>query len=130
MLSHHRFRPLQDRSAQKGSALLEGLLAVLIFSIGILGLVGLQGASMKNATLAKIRIDASLVANDRIARLWVDRDNLASYAEDGTAVATLPAGTRTTVIVGNQVTVTVTWQLPGDSMTHSYRTVAQINGNS
>lgn len=118
-----------SRHSQAGSALLEGLLAILIFSIGILGLVGLQGASMRNTTLAKMRIDASLIADERIGRAWVDRGNLPSYAESDTEVPSLPSGKRTTVVAGNQLTVTVTWQVPGDSMTHNYRTVAQINGN-
>lgn len=120
---------LNPTRPQSGSALLEGLLAILIFSIGILGLVGLQGASMRNTTLAKMRVDASLIADERIGRAWVDRANLASYAESDTAVAGLPDGKRTTAVVGNQLTVTVTWQVPGDTMTHSYRSVAQINGN-
>lgn len=120
--------PLASRK-QSGSALLEGLLAILIFSIGILGLVGLQGASIRNTTLAKMRIDASLIADARIGQAWVDRSNLASYAESNTAVAALPAGKRTTTVSGNQLTVVVTWEVPGDSMTHAFRTVAQINGN-
>lgn len=120
---------LKLHRSQKGGALLEGLLAILIFSIGILGLVGLQGASMRNTTLAKMRIDASLIADERVGRAWVDRGNLASYAESDTDVPSLPNGKRTTAVSGNQLTVTVTWQAPGDTMTHSYRTVAQINGN-
>lgn len=120
---------LNPTRPQTGSALLEGLLAILIFSIGILGLVGLQGASMRNTTLAKMRVDASLIADERIGRAWVDRANLASYAESDTPVAGLPDGKRTTAVAGNQLTVTVTWQVPGDTMTHSYRSVAQINGN-
>ncbi len=34
--------PSQHRSAQRGSILLEGLIAILIFSIGILAIVGDQ----------------------------------------------------------------------------------------
>lgn len=128
MLNQAACATTPDRG-QRGSVLLEGLIAILIFSVGILGMVGLQAASMKNTTLAKVRIDASLVANQRIGQMWVDRDNLASYAESNTDVVTLPSGKRTTVVVGSQATVTVTWELPGDSTTHSFRTVAQINGN-
>lgn len=129
MLTQRSRHSARSYQTQKGGALLEGLLAILIFSIGILGLVGLQGASMKSTTLAKIRIDASLVASDRVGQIWVDRDNIASYAESNTSVPALPSGKRTTVIVGNQVTVTVTWELPGDSTIHSFQTVAQVNGN-
>jgi type IV pilus assembly protein PilV len=110
-------------------ALLEGLLAILIFSLGILGLIGMQGASMRSTTLAKMRIDASLVADEQIGRAWLNHDNLANFTESNTPVPTLPNGKRTTVVSGNQLTVTVSWEVPGDSMTHSYRAVAQINAN-
>lgn len=119
-------------AGQRGSVLLESLIAILIFSFGILGLVGLQAASIKNTTQAKERIDASLVANQRIAEMWVDRANLAGYAETDTDVANtakLPSGKRTTVIAGDQVTITVNWQMPGDSTVNQFVTIARINGN-
>lgn len=121
-------RPAVPRT-QRGGALLEGLIAILIFSIGILALVGMQATSMKNTTLAKQRIDASFIANQRIGAMWVDQANLASYVETDTPVATLPSGKRTTAVVGTQVTVTVSWQLPGDSTAHRFQTIAQINTN-
>jgi type IV pilus assembly protein PilV len=117
------------RLTQSGSVLLEGLISILIFSAGILAIVGLQAASMKNTTQAKIRIDASWVANQRIGQMWVDQVNLSNYSETESAVPELPNGKRTTGVLGNQVTVTVTWQLPGDTTINSYQTVAQINTN-
>jgi type IV pilus assembly protein PilV len=119
-------------AGQCGSVLLESLIAILIFSFGILGLVGLQAASIKNTTQAKERIDASLVANQRIAEMWVDRANLAGYTETDTDIANttkLPNGKRTTVIAGDQVTITVNWQMPGDSAVNQFETIARINGN-
>lgn len=116
---------------QQGSVLLEALIAILVFSFGILGLIGLQAASAKNTTQAKERIDASLVANQRIAQMWVDRTNLSGYVEDspGTSITDLPSGRRITAVSADQVTVTVNWQMPGDSTTHSFTTIARINGN-
>ena len=55
---------------QAGAMLLEALISILIFSIGILAIVGLQAQSIKNAGDAKYRVDASLLANDLIARMW------------------------------------------------------------
>jgi type IV pilus assembly protein PilV len=66
--------------SQRGSALLEALFAILIFSIGLLALVALQAVSIKNSIDAKYRSDASYVANQIIAQMWVDRTNLDSYA--------------------------------------------------
>lgn len=116
--------------SQKGVALLEALIAILIFSLGILGLIGLQANATKSATQAKFRIDASQVASQRISSIWVDQTNMAGYNEAGTDIsAILPDGTRTTTIVGNQVTVTVSWQAPGDTSANSYQTVALITSN-
>lgn len=120
------------KSTESGSVLLEGLIAILIFSFGILGLIGLQAASMKNTTQSKGRIDASLIANQRIAAMWVDRANLANYVENATnisATSKLPNGTRTTAVAGDQVTITINWQMPGDAAANQFVTVARINGN-
>lgn len=59
--------------SQRGSALLEALFAILIFSIGLLALVALQAVSIKNSIDAKYRSDASYVANQIIAQMWIDR---------------------------------------------------------
>lgn len=119
--------------------MLEGLIAILIFSFGILGLIGLQAASMKNTTQAKERISASLLANKRIAEMWVDRANLSTYVETATDISptasnaadrtTLPNGTRTTVVAADQVTVTLSWKMPGETTANQFVTVARINGN-
>lgn len=114
---------------QGGSILIEGLVAVLIFSMGILAVVGLQAVSMKNTTQAKIRTDASFIASERVGEMWTHQSTLSSYAEVDTSVPELPNGKRTTVINGNQATVTVTWELPGDSTTHQFVTIAKITNN-
>jgi len=51
--------------------LLEALIAILIFSMGILAMVGLQAASVKLSSDAKYRSDASLLANELIGKMWV-----------------------------------------------------------
>lgn len=114
---------------QKGVMLLEGLIAVVIFSFGVIALLGLQASTMKATTQAKTRIDASHLANQRIANIWIDRANIATYAEANTNVAELPSGTRTTLINGDQVTVTINWQMPGDTTAHTFSTIARVNGN-
>ena len=122
-----------NKHVQTGSVLLEALVAILIFSIGILAIVGLQAASMKNTSLAKSRIDASLIANQRLGEIWIDiptlTTNPAAFTEADTPVASLPDGKRTTVIQGDQVTVTVTWQMPGQTEVNNYQTIARINTN-
>ncbi len=56
---------------QKGSMMIEALVAILIFSLGILAMMGLQAASIKLSGDAKYRSDASLLANELTGQMWV-----------------------------------------------------------
>jgi type IV pilus assembly protein PilV len=132
---------------QSGVALLEALVGILIFSIGILALMGLQAQSIRNTVEAKYRNEAAYLTNQIIGQMWVDRLNIADYDTTAGAnpamvswrnrvAAVLPrvvvGGTNspTIVVAGNQVTVTVFWQLPGsDSVLRQFSVVAQINGS-
>jgi type IV pilus assembly protein PilV len=76
---------------QSGVMLLEALIGILIFSIGILAIVGLQAASVKNQADAKYRADASYFANQIIGQMWGDRNNLATYAHYFTPAITAAA---------------------------------------
>lgn len=115
---------------QRGIALLESLIAILIFSIGILGIVGLQGVMIKGTSEAKTRSDASLIAQRRVSMMWAAPAALAGFAEVDTVVPELPNGLRTTAVtmVGTDatVTVTITWQAPGEPV-HNYVTNARIS---
>ena len=119
------------RTAQKGVVLLEAMVAILIFSMGVLAIVGLQAAMIKNTTDSKYRSEASYIAQARIGQMWADPTNLATYLETNTDISTqLPSGKRTVTnpSAGNY-TVTVTWQLPGaDETQHSYTNTVQITG--
>ena len=137
----------------RGSMLLEALVGLLIFSIGILALVAMQAESIRNTAEAKYRNDASYLANQIIGRMWGDRANLANYANQpgGTPCAatgaastygavtdwladvtgTLPnaPSTRQQVVIGanNLVTVGLCWQT-GNSAPHNLVVSAQIQG--
>lgn len=157
-------------SSQSGVMLIEALIAILIFSIGVLGIIGLQGSAVKASTDAKYRSEAALLANELIGRMWAgDRTqatlqaayasatNGAAYQQwawigavaaspgttsapaQGTVLATLPGAAAnrptvavvpitTTVVPSSQVTITISWQVPGESAVHSYVAIAQIGG--
>lgn len=119
----------KGKLSQQGVVLLEALVAVLIFSMGILALVGLQAAMVKNTSDSKYRADASFIAQQRIGQIWTDQANAINYLENGTDIsALLPSGTRTVSQTGlNQYQVTVTWQQPGQPQ-HSYTTIATVAG--
>jgi len=124
----------QGRGGEGGFLLIEVMVAILIFSIGILAVVGLQAAMIKNSSDARYRAIASYVAEQRIGeiRTYVGNPtsaNIANFAEAGTDISgLLPAGTRTvTQPVPGRIQVVVTWQQPG-SDPHSLTTVAHITG--
>jgi type IV pilus assembly protein PilV len=121
---------------QKGSVLLESLIAILIFSFGILGIIGLQSASVKNTSEARYRTQASFLANEIISQMWGDRTNLDSYETPPVpwtdrVAKSLPDGKGTVVVDTDtnttrpRVTVTVTWQLPGNDK-HTFTSVAYL----
>jgi type IV pilus assembly protein PilV len=136
------------RSIQRGILLLEALIAILLISFGILGLIALWANSLKDVSEAKYRSDASFLANEMIGQLWLDRANIAPGYPVPTAwttriAATLPSGTGTILVEDNtdidplpvppappalKATITVQWTLPGH-VEHTFVSVAYINGS-
>ena len=132
MKNYQKLSQLKNPSSQKGIVILEALVALLIFSFGILALVGLQAAMIKNTSDNKYRADASFLAQERIGRMWSDPNNLGTYACTNVVAAcadvsgVLPNGTRTVLVEAKgYVTVNVTWRLPG-SDAHNFTTSTYI----
>lgn len=113
---------------QGGLVLVEGLIAIVIFALGVLAIVGMQGITLRQASDAKYRVDASFAANQAIGMMWSDRSNLAAYEVEDEQVSALPNGKRSVTVDGTTVTVVVTWQLPGESKVHSHSSVTRIEG--
>lgn len=128
---------------QKGVVLLEGLIAILIFSMGILAIVGLQAAATRASTDARYRAEAALYVNEIIGEMWVaDKTNLAGLYATGnskfntwltkvnTSARSLPnASADISVNAGNLVTVSLMWSAPQDPTPRRYVAMAQINDN-
>ena len=51
------------RKEQRGSILLEALIAILIFSMGILALMGMQATAINTVAESKYRSNAGFLAN-------------------------------------------------------------------
>jgi len=64
--------------------MIETMIAIVIFSFAVLGLVGVQAAMIGRSIDAKFRADAAYLANQIIGQMWVDRTNIASYAHRST----------------------------------------------
>ena len=117
-----RSQALRRRAAsrEQGVLLLEVLIALLIFSLGVLGLVGLQASAIQQSSQSKYRADATLLANDLIGQMWVtDR-----------TFATISAGFASAGAGGAQYNAwkaRVTALLPGAGAAPPTVTVAQIN---
>jgi len=113
---------------QDGIVLLEGLIAIVIFSFGVLAIIGMQAATVRASSDAKYRVDASFAVNQKLGQMWSDRAHLANFVQTNEQITTLPNGKRTVAVAGDQVTVTVTWQVPGDSTVHTHSSITRING--
>jgi len=118
----------RGKRGQQGVVLLESLIAILIFSMGILALVGLQAAMITNTTDAKYRAEANYIAQQRLGKIWTDTDNLSNYVKVDDISELLPNGTRTVTLPGGggQVRVVVTWRLPDSPEEHNVTLNASI----
>jgi len=118
--------------------LLEALVAILIFSLGIIALMGLQANSIASVSQAKYRTDASYLANQMFGRIWMDpvAQPLLNFQSPGYAgragwdalvATTLPNGAGAVAVAGTAVTVTITWRQPEDTTVRRYVAVENIN---
>lgn len=119
--------------------MLEALIGILIFSLGVLGLVGLQAQSMRHVNEAQFRGEAVYLANTLISQMWADNQaNLsAKYQSGGSGYEAfheltrrLPGGDddvnapNVTVEAGPSVgssviTISVFWNMPGEDKNNS-----------
>lgn len=63
-----RMSPRTARSRQAGFSLIEVLVSVLVFSLGVMGMVAMQGQALRMATDAQQRAEASYLADQLFAR--------------------------------------------------------------
>lgn len=131
--------------SQYGSALIEGLLAIVVFSMGLIGLLMLQSAALIDGANAHYRSEAGLLASDLVARMWMgDRTREGLMARFGHAdadeyrawrqrvQATLPGVSDTAnppkLSIGAQrdVTIWLAWQTPGEARPHQFVVQTQI----
>lgn len=125
------------RRGVAGSALLEAVVALVLFSAGIVGLIGLQARLLTAQSEGKYRADAAYLVSELVGVMWADVPNLANYAtaqcashprcKDWTdkVAATLPGGSATVTVVNGIVTVTLTWTPPNYG-THTYSAATAI----
>jgi len=150
-------RPLKRRQA--GGFLLEALIGVLIFSFGILGIVGLQAQALRHTGESEYRAEAIYLANSLISKMWTDDPAVlkakydstvggAGYVSFANSAASLPGvvvatSTNLPVVLvdpaapipqspsqqGHVVLVSVFWRIAGDPAVHNYTTTGVVGTN-
>ncbi len=124
---------IPSNRTQQGAVMLEALIAVLIFSFGILAISGLQGAMMKNTADATFRAEASYIVQQKIGEAHAQPIALGSYAND--PVTTLPNGKLCVFTISEgRLLYRVTWgeedhdcnDEPFPATTHRYEAVTNI----
>lgn len=132
-------------SRQQGSALIEGLLAIVVFSIGLIGMLMLLSAAMIESGNARYRSEASLLASDLVGRMWSGDRSLASlrsrFVDNNSdeflqwqrrVQSALPGALVTanqpvvTISDDRDVTITLGWQLPGERDAHQLVVATRI----
>ena len=140
-----------SRQQQKGAYLLEALIGILIFALGVLGIVGLQAASLRTTTDSAMRAEAVFAANQLLGQMWADDESqlIARYAsafggqpykdfaaqlknaQGGTYVAdpavifdAVPAPSKTS----HYVVINIQWKSTGGDI-HNYTTAGVVGQN-
>ena len=130
-------RTRRVRRRPSGSTLVEGLLAIAVFSVGLVGLLTLLSGAMVDGANAQYRSEAGLLASDLVGRMWTGDRSRAGlqrrFGEPDSAEyddwrrrvqAVLPgvtdAANAPQVRIGEQrdVTITLGWQAPGEATPH------------
>ncbi len=140
------------RSGQGGVMLLEAMIGILIFSLGVLALVAMQAVSTSNVSNARYRTEAAFLANEIISQAWVDRgtnlSNVNSYVYSGgggggavadwvaKVKALMPASDtyepRITVsvvpgVAAREIAVTIFWRAPDAVTTSNFMAIGYIS---
>jgi type IV pilus assembly protein PilV len=123
------------RRGEHGFALVEAMVSILIFSFGVLGLIGLEAKSIQYSVDGENRNRAALLASEIASSMWLAGTvtytpaQLAAWnvqVNSTTAPLTgLPSGIVTVLPVGvttNATDITITWQVPSRTTTDQLTT--------
>lgn len=121
---------IQSTTGQKGVVLIEALVSILLFSLGVLALVGLQAALLRHSTEARSRAEAMYIAQKALGEMWVSPANAGGFTKT-VPVPTLPNATLTIESPNTQgeYEIKVSW-LPGnETIPHTVVVVGNVVEN-
>ena len=139
-MKHAMTKPASIKQ-QTGSFMIEALVSVLIFMIGLIGLMGVSAQAVNQVSLSKYRNDASFLADELIGDIWISTGSnpAAAYlastnytAWQARVASNLSGGVGTATFnspATNMLTVKITWtdiknpQAPA----HFYQTTTMIS---
>jgi len=137
--------------------LIEALLGILIFSIGILALIGMQSVAVKNTIDARYRTEAAYLAKGILNQIQLDMANVAFYDDTnigvylprsawrnqveallpGIKIASAQRVPEIDIVAGptyagdgvpsSQVTVKIRWLQPGETEEHKFEIVGFVS---
>jgi type IV pilus assembly protein PilV len=139
MKPRHIQRPraaLRAARRTRGVSLIEVLVVLVLFSFGLIGMVGLQAKAVQNSVSAEDSARAALLANDIASTMWANStvsltstvvSDWNTRVADATARG-LPNGAGTVTVASGVAIISVTWRAPHEpsGTVHTYTTQVQM----
>jgi type IV pilus assembly protein PilV len=126
--------PNLSRKNQSGSFMLEALISVVIFAMGLIALVGMAAQAINQVSQSKYRNDASYLASELVGEMWISAGTPAAFdtgAWEDRVAKGLPEGAATVTVTGTRVDILITWANKEDStVKHQYVTSTQVARNT
>lgn len=123
-------RPPASRG--RGVSLVEVLMAIVLLSVGVLGLVGLQARATQYSIDAEDNNRAAMLANELASTMWLAHTTslpAATITAWNTRVADaatngLPNGAGSVSVAAGVATITISWHAPSapSGTSHQYQT--------
>jgi type IV pilus assembly protein PilV len=117
---------LAPRSSRRmgGMSLIEIMVAVLLISFSLLGLMSLQARALQFSVDSEDSTRAALLASELAATMWANNSVTVPAAQlldwqarvANAAAAGLPNGVGTVTVVGNTATINVQWRPPRSAL--------------
>ena len=129
-------KPKPHSKLQRGVSMIEVLVVIVLFSFGLIGMVGLQAKAVQTSVSAEDSSRAALLANDMASAMWAANTVTLPSADISTwntrvgdaSSRGLPNGAGTVTVSAGVATITVTWRAPHEPVgtLHAYTTQVQL----